>query len=98
MIIVKKMQFFFAKTGGDYPLHHVDWRGRDPLHPTHPCGAAHGPSPDGRFKVQAKRLAQMEGTSPDRKSQLKQKTLRPDGKLLCQLEGPSAQTGGNQRK
>ena len=23
----------FAKTGGDYPLHHADWRERDPLHP-----------------------------------------------------------------
>ena len=29
-----------AKTGGDYPLHHGDWRGRDSLHP--PCGATHG--------------------------------------------------------
>ena len=25
-----------AKTAGDYPLHHVDWRGRDPLHPPPP--------------------------------------------------------------
>ena len=40
----------------------------------------------------------MEGTSPDGKSELKQETLRADGKLLLQLESPSTQTGGNQRK
>ena len=40
----------------------------------------------------------MEGTSPDGKSQLKQESLRTDGRLLRQLEGPTAQTGGNQRK
>ena len=62
-----------------------------------PSAQTGGPSPDGRSKVQARGLAQMEGTSTDGKSQLKQETLRPDGKLLRQLEGTSAQTGGNQR-
>ena len=26
----------FAKSWGEYPLHHINWRGRDALHPLHP--------------------------------------------------------------
>ena len=40
----------------------------------------------------------MVDTSPDGKSKLKQETLRPDGRLLRQMEGPFAQAGGHQSK